>query len=774
MQTVATHWGTFIVEAKGSEITHVRGLDNDQAPSHIGQSLMDALDPNCRIAQPMIREGFLKHGHESDGGARGTEHFVEVSWDQALDLAASALSNIKSKYSNNAIYGSSYGWASAGRFHHAQSQIHRFLNMFGGYVSSKDTYSVGAGHRIMYRVMGLDPHEIVYGGLQCEDMIGNANLVVAFGGIPMKNVHVNGGGVGDHSAENQLRTLKKHGAKFVNVSPISDDMASFLDPDWISIHPNTDTALMLALAHTLYSEGLHDEAFLKSHCVGFDEFLPYLLGTTDGVPKSPAWAERITGVSAGKIRHLAFDMAKSNTVISLTWSLQRAEHGEQPWWMGLVLACMLGQMRKPGCGIVYGLGCSHQAGFRGRKMSTFGLGHFAQGQNPVSTFIPVARITDMLLNPGKEIDFDGQKVTYPEIKAIMWAGGNPFHHHQDLNLFRKAWAKPEVIIVNEINWNATARHADIVFPITTALERNDLAGASNDTWITPSKKVVPRHEGAKDDYDVYSGLAERLGFKDSFTEGRSADEWVEHLYEVTFENARSAGVQLPNFLDFWNGGPISFADQLPDYEGPLDRFLRDPTQFPLPLSSTGKIEIFSQTIADFHYEDCPGHPVWLSKREWLGADQSKQFPLHLITNQPKGKLHSQLDHGRSSTQEKSLGRTKVRLHSKAAKARSIESGDCIQIYNDRGACLAIAEIVQDIHPNVIELPTGAWYNPVDPKQQASLEVHGNPNVLTQDLGSSKLGQGCSAHSCLVEIERFENPIPDVTVFAPPPIKKSRQ
>lgn len=763
----ATHWGNFNVATRGGRIEAVSGVAADESPSAIGQSLLDAQDKNARILQPMVREGFLKHGRNSDGHRRGIERFVPVAWEKALDLAAGALAGIKAEHGNEAIFGGCYGWASAGRFHHSTSQTHRFLKMFGGYVSHRDTYSVGAGNVILPYVMGIGGMKAVVESVQCEEMTQHTELLLSFGGVPMKNSQVNSGGVGNHSGERQLRELKASGIRCVNVSPIREDMAEFLDPQWIAIRPTTDTAFMLGLAHTLHVEDLCDRSFIARYTTGFERFVPYLLGTVDGVAKDAHWAAGIAGIPPDVIVKLAREIAKKRTLISVSWSLQRAEHGEQPWWMALVLASMLGYLGLPGGGINYGFGSVHNVGFQGRRPFNFKLGDLPQGQNPVSTYIPVARIADMLLEPGAVIDYDGQKITYPDIRAVIWAGGNPFHHHQDLNKLVRAWAKPEVVIVNEIYWTSLARRADIVFPATSPLERDDIAASSIDYWLTPSHRAVEPYAQSRNDYDIYAGLAERLGFKEEFTEGRSAEQWIRHIYQTTVANAARQGIELPDFDAFWRGGPICLADKIPPLNYAIERFREDPDSNPLPLSRSGKIEIFCQTIAELGLIDCIGHPAWFQKREWLGAGLAQQFPLHLISNQPKTRLHSQLDHGVTSREAKVKGREVMWIHPAPAALREIKDGDIVRIFNSRGACLAAAKVTRDIRRDVVMLPTGAWYDPVDPESPGSLDSHGNPNILTQDIGSSQLGQGCTAHSCLVEVELYRDELPPIKVFNPP-------
>ncbi|NMP14737.1 molybdopterin-dependent oxidoreductase [Thalassotalea sp. Y01] len=765
-----THWGNYLVESDGESLLSINHYDVDKEATAIGDSLIDGLDKGARIPQPMIRESYFKDGVDSCGAGRGNEKFVPVSWSVALDLAAQALKHTKQNYGTDAVYGSSYGWASAGRFHHAQSQIHRFLGKYGGYVDSVNTYSSAAAEVIMNHVTGIPFLLLVREAPSPKEIADNSQLFVLFGGAAIKNSQVNAGGIGSHNAVEQLSQLKSAGVKVVNISPIRDDVIEQVDAQWLPIRPNGDVALMLALAHTLYNNNLHDANFLERYTVGFDQFIPYLTGQSDGVPKNAKWASLLTEISEQDIIDLAFELGNKPSTLSISWSLQRQQYGEQTYWMLTTLAAMLGHIGKVGAGVGYGYGCIHNMGFGGRKVPTYKMGALGMeiGERPAlgdKKFIPVARHVDMLNNPGQSYQYNGLDLTYPDIKLIYWAGGNPFHHHQDLHALTKAWSKPDTIIVQDAFWTASARHADIVFPVTTMLERNDLGGSSYDAFISPMRQAVKPYAQARSDFEIFSGLAQRLGFADEFTGGKTEMQWVENLYNTTRENAKAKGVELPTFDAFWQGEQFYVGDQLPDIRFTLERFRQDPDKYPLRTPS-GKIEIFSSTIANFNYDDCHGHPMWYSEREWLGSEHAKAYPLHLISNQPKTRLHSQFDHGVTSVQHKINGRERARLNRYEADKRGLKDGDIMRLFNDRGQCLAGVEISDELRDGVIELPTGAWY---DPKQlgESVLDAHGNPNALTADVGTSRLAQGCSAHSCLVEVEKYCGELPDISVFKQP-------
>ena len=765
---VSSHWGNYLAEVADDKLVAIHPYASDPDPTPIGQSLLNAQDEGVRVPQPMIRQGYLEKQDKSDGAQRGIEPFVPVSWDVALDLAANAVQRVREEFGNEAIYGGSYGWASAGRFHHANSQVHRFLNVCGGYTRSVNSYSTAAAEVIMPHVLGMSFFDLMLQAPTVQDILKHTRLVVCFGGIAMKNTQIMSGGLGAHTARDQLQDMKQAGVRFVNVSPVKDDMADYLEAKWCPCRPNSDVAIMLGIAHTLVVNNLYDRDFLDDYCTGFDRFLPYLMGDEDGIAKDAEWAARLSEVSAESITGMAKQMSKERCLIGVSWSLQRSEFGEQSYWMATLLSAMLGYVGLPGGGVAYGYGSVHNIGFAGRRLPNYKTASLPQGENAVNTVIPVARIADMLLNPGGRYEYNGQTLAYPYIKLIYWAGGNPFHHHQDLNRLRVAWAKPDTIIINEPFWTAAARHADIVFPSTTPLERNDISISPYDCYLAPMPRAVTPFAQSRNDYDVFTGLAERLGLEQEFTGGKDEMDWVRHLYHATREAAAGAKVSLPEFDEFWQGRQMTVQEQTPDRIFVLEKFRSDPTTNPLRTPS-GRIELYSEKIAGFNYDDCAGHPKWYDKQEWLGAERVADYPLHLISNQPKTRLHSQYDHGITSRKAKIRDRAPARMNPLDAAERNINAGDIIRLFNARGACLAGVVITDNIRTGVIELETGAWYDPQDPSDPMTLEIHGNPNVLTRDAGTSKLAQGPAAHSCLVEVEKYEGELFAVQVFSQPPM-----
>ncbi|MBX8509788.1 molybdopterin guanine dinucleotide-containing S/N-oxide reductase [Pseudomonas cichorii] len=753
MTFTSLHWGVYRPQVVDGQLEALVPAEWDKDPSPIGDSVAGAIASPTRIKRPAVRRSFL---HESGGrpDLRGQEPFVEVSWDVALDLVARELKRIKGEHGNQAIFGGSYGWGSAGRFHHAQSQLHRFLNCLGGYVFSSDSYSLGAGRVLMPHIVG-NMDWLLAAHTSWKNLAEHCELFVAFGGLPAKNAQTSPGGASDHLLSDALQAMSKAGVEFVNVSPLRDDLSGPEKNEWLAILPGSDTALMLALSWVLITQGLHDEAFLQGYTVGYERFRDYVLGHVDGQPKDPHWAEKLSGIAARQIIELAQRMASKRTMINVAYSLQRSIHGEQPFWMTVTLAALLGQIGLPGGGFGLGYGCMNNTG-SGRK--AFSGPRFEQGSNPVKDFIPVARVADMLLNPGAPFDYNGQLRHYPDIRLVYWAGGNIFHHHQDLNRLLDAWQRPETIIVHEQYWTAQARYADIVLPATTALERNDIGSSASDRFMIAMQQAIEPVGEARDDYSILADLAQRMGVGDTFTEGRDASAWLHHIYEQSRERAETFGVQLPDYEQFWRDG--LFEVQYPETDMILLKpFRDDPQANPLPTPS-GRIEIFSERIAGFGYADCPGHPVWLDK-------PATSFPLHLLSNQPRTRLHSQYDHGAYSRASKIREREPLTLNRSDAQARGISEGDVVKVFNERGAFLAGVIVSDDIRPGVVQIATGAWFDPLVHGQKGSLEKHGNPNMITLDVGASSLSQGCSAQTASVEVVKWDQALPEVTAFEPP-------
>lgn len=753
--TTSSHWGPLRASFSGGRLT-VASHEVDPDPSPIARNLIAANGHRSRVLYPMIRRGWMDRGPGPDV-ARGSDEFVRVSWGTLCSVLGDELRRVIGAHGNSAIFGGSYGWGSAGRFHHPQSQVHRFLNTLGGCTRSVNTYSTGASSVILPHVLGADVDAVH--GLTSWDVIDrHTTMIVAFGGLPAKNLQVAPGGITQHRGAGRLRRIIGSGTKVVAISPVRDDCPAGPGVEWLAVTPGTDVALMLALAWVLVAENLHDVEFLRTRCAGYDEFEQYVIGRSDGVPKRPEWAETVTGVPAQRIVTLAREMAAHRTLVTVTWSLQRARYGEQPPWAGIALAAMLGQIGLPGGGFGHGYGSMGDVGVpqRGGRLPTL-----PQGTNPVTTAIPVSRVADMLLHPGDRYDYNGTVAHYPDVRLVYWCGGNPFHHHQDLSRLGRALARPDTFVVHETHWTATAKHADIVIPAATFLERADIGAARNDFAIVAMRRIVPPPGEARTDYETFAELADALGVRAAYTQDRTEAEWMRHLYDGW---TATQAAELPGFDTFWDTGHLP----LPPVEAQqvmLAAFTHDPVTAPLS-TPTGRIELTSEVIRAFGYDDCPPHPTFFA------PERHEAYPLTLVTTQPARRLHSQLDMGAHSQDGKVAGREPLTMHPDDAARRGITDGSVVLVTSAQGRCLAAAQLTDGIKPGCVQLATGAWYDPLDPTDPP-LCLHGNPNALTRDVGTSRLAQACTGQLVGVQVEAWRGPVPPITAYEPPSLTDRR-
>lgn len=714
----------------------------------------------------MVRKGYLA-SPASPQGVRGQDEFVRVSWNEALDLIHAQHKRIRETYGPSSIFAGSYGWRSNGVLHKAATLLQRYMSLAGGYTGHLGDYSTGAAQAIMPHVVG--GNEVYQQQTSWPLVLEHTDVVVLWSANPLNTLKI-AWNASDEQGIPYFEQLRNSGKRLICIDPMRSETVDFFGEtmEWIAPHMGTDVAMMLGIAHTLVENDWHDVKFLQRCTTGYARFEAYLLGNSDGQPKTAEWASAICGVSAAKIRELAKLFHENTTMLMAGWGMQRQQFGEQKHWMVVTLAAMLGQIGTPGGG--------------------FGLSyHFANGGNPTRRAavlasmqgavkggadavdkIPVARIVEALENPGAPYQHNGMDRHFPDIRFVWWAGGANFTHHQDTNRLIRAWQRPELVVISECNWTAAARHADIVLPATTSFERNDLTmtGDYSNQHLVPMKRVVMPQGEARDDFEIFAELSERweTGGRERFTEGKSDLQWLETFYQIASERGASQQVTLPPFAEFWQANQLI---EMPTSEqnGQFVRFAAfraDPQANPLKTPS-GKIEIYSERIASFNYADCPPHPMWLVPDEWHGNAEPQQ--LQLLSAHPAHRLHSQLNHTSLRERYAVAGREPLTLHPQDARARNIQDGDLVRVWNHRGQVLAGAVVSDGIKPGVICLHEGAW--PDLDLQAGGICKNGAVNVLTKDLPSSKLGNGCAGNTALAWVEKYRGPALTLTAFDPP-------
>lgn len=772
----AGRMGPMLCEVKDGKLVST----TNAVPQTVFNSLQttgpDQVHTKARIKYPMVRKSYLDNPL-APKAERGSDEFVRVSWEEAYKLIHEQHMRIRANNTPDAIFAGSYGWRSSGVLHKAQTLLQRYMGMAGGYSGHMGDYSTGAAQVIMPHVVGSIE---VYEQQTTHPMVlEHSDVVVLWGLNPMNTLKIAWSST-DCSGLEFFHQLKKSGKTVIAIDPMRSETIEFFgdNAEWIAPHPMTDVAMLMGIAHTLVVKGKHDRTFIENYTTGYDVFEDYLMGKEDGVVKDAQWASSVCGVPAKQLELLADIFSSNRTMLMAGWGIQRQQFGEQRHWMLVTLAAMLGQIGLPGGGFGFsyhysnGGNPSRDAGVLPAMSASLGAvaGSDERGWSATGKVInsfPVARIVEALENPGKAYKHNGHDRVFPDIKMIWWAGGGNFTHHQDTNRLIKAWQKPELVVISEIYWTAAAKHADIVLPITTSFERNDLTmtGDYSNQHLVPMKKAVEPQGEARNDFDVFADMAELLapGGHEVYTEGKTEMEWLYQFYKAAQQGGRAARVAMPNFSKFWEDNQLiemKWNEKNAQFVRYAD-FRENPIMNPLGTPS-GKIEIFSKTIEGYKLDDCPPHPTWMEPTEYTG--NAKDGELQLMTAHAAHRLHSQFNYAKIREEYAIADREPISIHPEDAKARGIKTGDLVRAHNGRGQVLVGALVTDGIKQGSVCIHEGGW---PDLDKDTGLCKNGGCNVLTLDIPTSRLANGCAANSALVKIEKYTGPVLELTAFDPP-------
>ncbi|ELY4525409.1 dimethylsulfoxide reductase subunit A [Cronobacter sakazakii] len=686
-------------------------------------------------------------------GKRGEGKFVRISWDEALDTIAQGMKRIISDYGNEAIY-LNYGTGTLGgtmtrSWPPGKTLLARLMNCCGGYLNHYGDYSsaqIAAGLSYTYGgwADGNSPSDIE-----------NSKLVVLFGNNPGET-RMSGGGVTYYLEQARVKSQ----ARMIVIDPRYTDTTAGREDEWIPIRPGTDAALASAIAWVLITENYVDQPFLDNYCVGYDEktlppgapanghYKAYILGDgPDGTAKTPAWAAPITGIPEARIIKLAREIGEAKPAfIAQGWGPQRHSNGELACRAIAMLPILTGNV-----GIHGGNSGAHEGSFSlpFERMPTL--------QNPVETSISMFTWTDAIeRGPSMTATADGvrgkEKLDVP-IKMIWnYAGNCLINQHSQINRTHEILQddkKCELIVVIDCHMTASARYADILLPDCTASEQMDFAldaSCGNMAYVIfADQAIAPRFE-CRTIYDITSALAVRMGVGDTFTEGRTQEGWLRHLYA----QSRRAIPELPDFDTFRQQGIFKLRDPQGHHVA-YQAFRENPAANPLDTPS-GKIEIYSSALADIaaHWQLPEGDvihplPVYSPGFEQVSDPLRAQYPLQLTGFHYKSRTHS--TYGNVDVLQAAC-RQQVWINPQDAQARGINDGDLVRVWNARGEARIEAKVTPRIMPGVVALGEGAWYQP----DAEGVDHAGSINVLTTQR-PSPLAKGNPSHSNLVQLAR---------------------
>jgi len=659
-------------------------------------------------------------------GERGEGKFERISWDEALETLAGQLTRVKEAYGSEGIFLATGGGYLAG-LHNGGFAAQRLMNQFGGCVTH---YGNISSEGAVWA--SLTQYGSVMVGHSREDML-NSKLIILWGWDPARMIS------GTNTMYHVIKA-RENGARVIAIDPRYHDTAATVADEWIPIRPGTDTAMMVAMANVMIRENLHDQPFLDKYSVGFDKFKNYVLGHEDGTEKTPQWAAEICGVDADTIIRLAREYAGTKPAALMDCQgPARSAMGEQYNRCAATLSAMTGNVGRAGgsaCGGLMGIPVGHM----------FRMSAIPPGKNPFEMEGPNVKGTlDIRMRIIKRIHInnifdailEGKQGGYPADIKLMWSMCNNYLNQTgNSNKAARALQKLEFFCAQELFMTAQARYADLLLPVTSAVERSDLTRPwpSGPYFTFMNRALKPLGE-CKSDLDIVSELAQRLGIE-GFNP-HTEDEWLKMFVDLNPEYQE----HIKDYDKFKKDGihRVKLDDPIIAFKEQIDDIEKNP--FPTP---SGKIEIFSQRVADLNKPDTPPIPKYLPTPEDRSDPLIEKFPLQLLTPHPKNRVHSELY---MVPWLREVEEHRAWLNPVDADHRGIKDGDEILVFNDRGKVAIKAWVTERIIPGVICIFEGAWYNP----DKDGVDRGACANTLTKDAYSG--GGAAVLNTSLVQVEK---------------------
>jgi anaerobic dimethyl sulfoxide reductase subunit A len=641
-------------------------------------------DAPDRLLNPLIRVG-----------PRGSGQFRQASWDEALQLTAEKLGEVRAKYGASSVLNMGSA-GSTGALHATGPLLSRFLAFFGGCTDLTGSYSTGCARYILPYLLGED---WLRSGFDAATMRA-ANLIILWGANVL-DTRMGG------EIPQRLIEAKKMGTPVVVIDPRCSATVKQVATWWVPCRPGTDAALMLAVLHTLLADGLIDRPFINAHSIGFDRLERYILGMEGGQACTPEWADGVCGVPARDIIRLAHLYGSTRPAMLLPgYSIQRVFAGEDPFRLAIALQLATGNFGVRG----------GSTGSLNNRLPSPGVGRLPVPEVPGSPSLPVVRWPDALLQ--------GRSGGYPaDIHAIYSLGSNFLNQGSNVAKNVKAFQKVDFAVCHDMFLTPTACYCDVVFPAASPLEKEDIGIPWAGNYLLYKPKVVQPAGTARSDYDALWDLADLLGFAREFSEGRTSERWIEHFLE---------GSEITDPDEFRRTGIYFGAEQ--ERVGLAD-FAMDPIHHPLKTPS-GLVEVASE---QYHRETgFPAIPIWQAPPE------DSRFPLRLITPKSPRFTHSQ---GRNLPDLQKEEPAAIFMHPSDAAERSLHEGDRAAVYNQNGKAHIQVHITGDIMPGVVCLAEGIWVD----LDEDGVDQAGSANMFTDTRGTAP-GTGCIMHGVGVEVQ----------------------
>lgn len=628
------------------------------------------------------------HGPLIRTGERGSGSFRKASWEEALDYSAGQIKQIIQKYGNHSVIHLGGSGSIRGALHNTYYLTARFLNLLGGYTEARGSYSSGAESFALATMFGT-----TYYGIDPSTLLFSKQIFL-WGANPIDNIF-------GCEFPGYLREAKKRTIPIRVIDPRKTNTVKELACQWLPILPGTDTALMSALLYEIIKSEKADTAFLRTYTSGYEEIYNYIYGIEDNIPKTPGWAADICGIPAETIRGLACDYTTHKpTALIPGLSIQRTLGGEEAARMAVVLQAVTGNIGIPG---------GSSGGNIWGRLPNPKCGKMDPHHRPDNPWIHKYEWADHLLS-----DKD------PVIHMIYNVGGNYLSQGSDIKKNIRAFKKMDFILTHDLFMTPTCRWSDVILPVSTCWEREDILFTLAN-YLLYTHKVVDSPEGVKDDYDIFLELAGRLGCAHSYSEGKTKAGWLNQFLEES---------EIQDTVSFKKTGIYLGKNQA---RIGLAGFFADPITAPLNTPS-GKIEESSRRYAD------TGFPAIPKERHFTPGTK---YPLYLISPHARYRINSQHSNIEWFCKKEPQ---KLIMNPADAASRNISDGSMVVVASPRGKVEVQIHLTEEIRPGVVSLNQGEW-----PEFRADgVETRGTANVLTST--EPTLPSHCSrTHSTGVEV-----------------------
>lgn len=740
-----------LYEIKTSRGTFSRPRKEVQMP--LAYAWRRRIDSPHRVRYPLLRKDWSPEEPRTQN--RGKSGYERISWKKAIDIVVESIESIHRKYGTmEPVLVQADG--------HGQSGYLQSLHFWGHYLFDKIQEELGWGWWTQ-QIRNPDSWEGYYWGAKhvwgfdeslgepfqdavWDDVLEHCEMVIFSGNDP----EAGGLGMSGSIASEMTKWLKRTGIKIVAISPDLNYGAAVFADKWIPLKPNTDPALYLAIAYVWIADRLYNEKYVQTHTVGFEEFRKHVLGEDDDMPKTPEWAESITGVQARTIRALAREWAEKKTSISVYFGgpKVRGTFSHLVSRLEAYLMSMQGigspgrQFLRTGAPSFYKKDIAQvprypdvdREGIPLNQLIEYAIGKGAK--SPV--FIPRTLVDEAILAPPirwtgssaalAETEDQFRKYSYPPNKdhpgiRMIWNenGNQPVSWTYGRRWIDALRGEKIGFVLGIHPWlENDVLFSDLILPAQTIFEHEDIIAVQRSDILAmfyQDQAIDPVGE-SKSDYEIHRMIARRMGLDKTFP---APEEWLRETYEkklaftkygiswAEFKRRKYVIYDCPTWEEWLK---IKEKYGYGRYEGGMSWFWKSGKGLQTP---TGKVEFVSERIKKYAPDDKERPPVakWVQHSEHQGSPRSAKYPLLVIANHPRLRFHSQGDDidwlkelwkvtGPDGYQYEPCWINPIE-----AKNRGISDGDIVLVYNQRGGVLFAAKLTERIMTGSVYSEHGA-------------------------------------------------------------------